>query len=320
MDNLYLLIKYHQKEVSADEKILVENWLSESDEHQKEYEQYIEIWSASQKVKVLENINTELEWKQITSKAKVKQLPQNRTFGFWLRIAAVLVLMFGSYWFLQDKLLEPKYLLVQNESKDQIKVVKLADGTKVTLNYQANLHYPKHFKRKSRNVKLEGNAFFNVAKNKEKPFTIETSKSLVEVLGTSFDVQADQNKTIVTVATGKVRVSNKLNESVFEEIIPNEQAIHEGDEVQKSKVEVDNYFSWRTGAFSFKNHSLIEVMNILERRFHFEYQFKNDNLMSRELTADFSGESLDEIIEIIQLSCQVRINLKSNQLIISENE
>lgn len=115
-------------------------------------------------------------------------------------------------------------------------------------------------------------------------------------------------------------MSNKLNENVFVELIPNEQAIHEGDEVQKSKVEIDNYLSWRTGAFSFKNHTLIEVMNILERRFHFEYQFENEELMSRELTSDFNGESLDDIIEIIQLSCQVRINLKSNQLIISENE
>lgn len=197
MDKLYLLIKYHQKEATADEKMLVENWLSESDEHQKHYEQYVEIWSASRKVKVIENIDMELEWKQIASKAKVRQLPQNKTFGFWLRIAAVLVMMFGSYWFLQDKNLEPKYSLVQNDSKDQIKVVRLEDGTKVSLNYQAKLYYPKHFKRKSRNVKLEGNAFFNVAKNKEKPFTIETSKSLVQVLGTSFDVQADQNKTAV---------------------------------------------------------------------------------------------------------------------------
>ncbi len=320
MDNLYLLIKYYQKKVNADEKLLVENWLSESGSNQKKYEQYIEIWNASNKVKALKNISYEAEWEQIKSKAKIKRISFKKTYGFWLRIAAVIALMLGSYWILQDKLFEQKYLMVQNDSRDELKVITLEDGTKVTLNYQANLYYPKRFKKKSREVKLEGNAFFSVAKNKEKPFSIETEMTLIEVLGTSFDVRAGQKKTAVTVATGKVRVSNKSNKNVFVELIPNEQAIHEGDEIQKNKVKGDNYFSWKTGTFRFKDHSLTEVMEILERRFHFNHHFENEDLKLRELTADLNGETLDDIIEIIQISCQVRINLKSNQLIISENE
>lgn len=320
MDNLYLLIKYYQKRVNADEKLLVENWLSESGSNQKKYEQYIEIWNASNKVKTLKNISYEAEWKRIVNNAKVKRVPFNKSYRLWMRIAAVILLMIGSYWILQDKLFEQKYLMVQNESKDNLKTVTLEDGTKVTLNYQANLYYPKHFKKKNRKVKLGGNAFFNVYKNKEKPFFIETEMSLIEVLGTSFDVQAGQKKTAVTVANGKVRVSNKSDKNVFVELIPNEQAIHEGDEIQKNKVKGDNYFSWKTGAFRFKDHSLTEVMEVLERRFHFNYHFENEDLKLRELTANFNGETLDDIIEIIQISCQVRINLKSNQLIISENE
>ncbi len=320
MDNLYLLIKYYQKRVNADEKLLVENWLSESGSNQKKYEQYIEVWKTSEKVKILKNINYEDEWKKITNKTKIKQVSFSKTYGFWLRVAAVIVFMVGSYWILQDKLFEQKYLMVQNDSRDELKVITLEDGTKVTLNYRANLYYPKHFKKKYRNVKLEGNAFFNVTKNEKKAFSIETDLTLIKVLGTSFDVRADKKKTAVTVATGKVRVSDKSDKNVFVELIPNEQAIHEGDEVQKNKVKGDNYFSWKTGTFRFKDHSLTEVMEILERRFHFNYHFENEDLKLRELTADFNGETLDDIIEIIQLSCQVRINLKSNQLIISENE
>ncbi len=320
MDNLYLLIKYYQKRVNADEKLLIENWLSESDSNKKKYEQYIEVWNASNKVKFLKNINYESEWEYIINKAKVKRISLKKTYGFWLRIAAVIAFMLGSYWILQDKLFEQKYLMVQNDSKDELKLVTLEDGTKVTLNYQANFYYPKHFKKKNRKVKLEGNAFFSVAKNKEKPFSIETEMTLIEVLGTSFDVQADQKKTIVTVATGKVRVFNKSDKNIFVELIPNEQAIQEGDEIQKNLIYGENYFGSKTGSFRFKDHSLIEVMNILERRFHFNYHFENEDLKLRELTADFNGETLDDIIEIIQLSCQVRINLKSNQLIISENE
>ncbi|MCG8696605.1 MAG: FecR family protein, partial [Bacteroidales bacterium] len=266
MDNYYLLIKYHQNELNADEITLVENWLSESDENKKKYEQYIHVWRASQNVKVLDNLDIDSDWKLITNKASVKQLPLNRTLGYMLRIAAVLMLIFGSYWFLQEKILSPNYLMVQNESIDKLKTITLPDGTKVTLNYQANLHYPKHFRKKTRDVKLEGNAFFEVAKNKNKAFVIETDKSLVEVLGTSFDIQAKQNKTIVTVASGKVRVSNKIKERIYVELTPNEQAIHEGEKVYKHNVQVDNFLSWKTGIFRFKNHSLNEVMEILERR------------------------------------------------------
>lgn len=320
MENYYLLIKYYQNEANSEEKREVENWLSESDENQNLYDQFVLVWRSSEKAKVLDTINTDYEWQKVVRNSRIKHLPMYKQSSFFIHVAAILILFMGVYWLMQDKIMQPKYLLVKNESINSIKTVTLEDGTKISLNYEASLYYPNHFKRKSRNVKLEGNAFFNVAKNKDKPFTIETNLSVVRVLGTTFDVQANKEKTIVTVATGKVRVSDKSNKKAFVELIKSEQVIHDGEKLTKSNVQLDNYLSWKTGTFRFNNHSLIEVMNILERRFHFNYHFEKDDLKSSELTADFNGETLDDIVEIIQLSCQVKINLKSNQLIISEYE
>lgn len=320
MDNLYLLIKYYQKQANTSEKELVEDWLSESEENRTQYQQQIQVWKASEKVKILENVDLESDWKLISKRAKVKPPSVHNVYSLFLRIAAALILIFASYWFLHNKFTEEKYVQVQNMNKNQVRVVTLADGSRISLNYLANLHYLEHFGAKSRKVKLEGSAFFEVAKNKEKPFTIETKLSEVRVLGTSFDVQAEQTQTVVTVATGKVRVTDKIDENEFVDLLPNEQAIHKGKEMQKHVVEIGNYLSWKTGVFSFSNHSLAEAMEILKKRFHFEYHFEKDDLMTREITADFGNEPLSNIIEIIQLSCQVKINFKSNRLIISENE
>lgn len=320
MDNLYLLIKYYQKEVNADEKSEVQNWLSESDDNRIKYEQYIMVWKTSEKVKLIQNIDYKSDWEKITRKAGVKQKPLHKLFGVWTRIAAVLIVAIGLLWIFKYNDSEVEYIIVKNESKEKIKLITLNDGTKVTMNYGAELRYPVVFSKECRDVDLAGNAFFEVTKNNDKPFIVKTSLSEIKVLGTSFDVESDKMKTVVTLLTGKVRVSDILNDDDFVELNPNEQAIHLGTEINKKSVHTENIIGWKTGVFRFNNHSLIEVMRILERRFHFQYHFKSNELETMELTADFNGETLDDIIKIIQLSCQVKIENNLNQLIIRKDE
>ncbi len=320
MDNQYLIIKYYKKEVNEDEKCEVENWLAKSDSKTKEYEQYVSIWEAAQQSKLLNNVNIEYDWNLILSKADIKPKFLNKVITYGLRIAAVFLLAFGIYWTSQNTILKPEYQYVQNEWANKVKTVTLEDGTIVSLNYKAGLYYPKHFSQKARKVKLEGNAFFNVARNESKPFRVETPISMVQVLGTTFDVDATNNKTMVTVTSGKVKVENKSEQSIFVELLPNEQAIQSVNTLDKNTVASENFIGWKTGKYLFKNESLLEVITLLERRFHFAYQFTSNELKTRELTAEFNGENLNDIIKIIQLSCQVRINLESNKLTISKNE
>ena len=244
----------------------------------------------------------------------------HRSIRVGLRVAAVLVIALGVYWFSGDNVFNTKYQYVQNDWKDKVKIITLEDGTTVSLNYMAGLYYPKHFNHNKRKIKLEGNAFFDVARDESKPFVVETPLSMVQVLGTSFNVDAESHKTIVTVASGKVKVANKIDQNSGVVLLPDEQAIQDGDSWHKKQVVSRNFIGWKTGNYIFENTSLSEVMNLLEKRFHFSTHFSDNKLKSRELTAEFNKQSLKDIIEIIQLSCQVRINLESNKLTISKYE
>ncbi|MDQ2180453.1 FecR family protein [Marinifilum sp. D714] len=320
MDNQYRLIKYHQKKLNESENREVEKWLAESESNEKEYEQYVSLWLAAKQSKVLHNLNMDHDWNLILRIANGKPKLLNKAITYALRIAAILVIAFGVYWFSDYTIFKPEYQYVKNEWKNKVKTITLDDGSTVSLNYMASLHYPKHFSRKERKIKLQGNAFFNVARNEAKPFRVETPISMVQVLGTSFDVDASVNKSMVTVTSGKVKVSNKADQNSFVELLPNEQAIQNGNSLQKNTVSAQNFIGWKTGKYLFKNESLLQVMTLLERRFHFSFHFADRELKLRELTAEFNGENLNDIIEIIQLSCQVRINLESNNLTISKNE
>ena len=320
MDNQYRLIKYHKNELSENEKHEIENWLSQSKSNRKEFEQYVSIWHAAQQSKVLHSLNLNLEWNQILHKTEYKSKMRTNAISYALRIAAVLIISFGVYWFSDYTFFKPQYQYVKNEWKNKVKTVTLEDGTIVALNFNAGVYYPKHFNRKERKIKLKGNAFFDVVRNESKPFLVETPMSLVKVLGTSFDVDAESNKTIVSVTSGKVKVSNKVDQNIFVELLPNEQAIQNDNNLKKYTVSAQNFIGWKTGRYLFENKSLFDVITLLERQFHFSFHFMDNELKKQKLTAEFNGENLNDIIEIIQLSCQVRINLESNKLTICKNE
>ncbi|TKG95597.1 FecR family protein [Puteibacter caeruleilacunae] len=320
MDNQYQLIKHYQNKLSENEKYKVEGWLKESTNNQEEYEYCVIIWEAAQQSKPLQKLNIEHDWNLILSKANRKPKRLNKIIKYGLQIAAVFLIIFGAYWFSNNTIYKSEYQYVQNEWRNKVKTITLVDGSTVSLNYKAGLYYPKRFNGHERKIKLEGNAFFNVARNKSKPFRVETPISMVQVLGTSFNVDATNNKTIVTVKSGKVQVTNKIDDTSNVKLLPNEQGIQDRNGIYKKHISTQNYIGWKTGKYSFENESLLEVITLLEKRFHFSFLFLDNDLKTRELTAEFNGENLKDIIEIIQLSCQVRINLESNKLTISKNE
>ena len=101
-------------------------------------------------------------------------------------------------------------------SADKIKEVLLPDGSQITLNQNATIKYPKEFSDNNRTVEFTGEAFFDIAKNTAKPFIIKTNKAEVTVLGTSFNILADEKDNItVTVKTGKVKLSKNKTENII---------------------------------------------------------------------------------------------------------
>ncbi|WPV00892.1 FecR domain-containing protein [Mucilaginibacter sp. cycad4] len=181
----------------------------------------------------------------------------------------------------------------------------LADGTKIWLNAGSKLIYPETFRGEKREIKLEGEAFLDVAHDPEKAFIIHTGQVRTQVLGTSFNIKAYTNERFikVDVLSGKVGVVTPAGKakSITTFLTPAEEVVFNKDglSVTKNKqVDVNALSSWKDGELVFKNMALTEVLNTINR--HFNVTVKADvNLVRCSITANFTNVSLENIMKII---------------------
>ena len=176
----------------------------------------------------------------------------------------------------------------------------LADGTKVWLNADSELHYPTRFGG-IREVELHGEAYFEVAKDDAKSFIVRTENCEVSVLGTHFNVSAYNGEPVfTTLAEGSVQV-NSGDQSV--RLRPNEQAIVEKDDhsIHTREVEAARYIAWVNGRFVFRNTPLEDVVKQMERWYDVNIQFAADSLAAKRMAGVvYRNERLEFAIRTIE--------------------
>ena len=176
----------------------------------------------------------------------------------------------------------------------------LADGTKVWLNADSELHYPTRFGG-IREVELHGEAYFEVAKDDAKSFIVRTENCEVSVLGTHFNVSAYNGEPVfTTLAEGSVQV-NSGDQSV--RLRPNEQAIVEKDDhsIHTQEVEAVRYIAWVNGRFVFRNTPLEDVVKQMERWYDVNIQFAADSLAAKRMAGVvYRNERLEFAIRTIE--------------------
>lgn len=145
--------------------------------------------------------------------------------------------------------------------------VELSDGTLVQLNSQSSLEFPTHFLNRERRVKLQGEAYFDVAKNKERPFIINAADKMgIQVLGTSFNVSTYANKVFTTLIEGSVLVNNLSQNQMMAVIKPGETAsMGNTGQIQIENTDLEKAVAWKNGLFNFNNSTVAEVADELER-------------------------------------------------------
>ena len=156
-------------------------------------------------------------------------------------------------------------------------LITLSDGTRVHLNAETRLTYPVCFSSKERIVQIEGEAYFDVAPDKEHPFIVKTSHTSVRVTGTSFNVRAyaDEDTESTTLISGTVRI-NSGNEEF--ELVPNQHYTYNKNTGTNTvaNVNTDVYTSWESGSFIFLNVPLENVMSYLSKWYGFQYSFEDE--------------------------------------------
>lgn len=235
-----------------------------------------------------------------------KRLPRLRRHTLSLRITAaaaavaVLCLMgWSAYYMFAPIPLQTISTLADTRS------ITLPDQTVIVLNRYSSLTYPERFRGKDRQVKLKGEAYFEVSKDARHPFKVEAEDVMVQVLGTHFNVEAYPEDTQVkaTLLEGSVAVS--LIGQTEERLVlsPNESAIYNKEMKSltlQTETDAAEEIVWQNGTLLFKSVPLQEIARQLSNAFHTDIRIESADLQNYRMTASFSdGETLDEILSLL---------------------
>lgn len=321
--------KYFNEELSSTERLQFLHEVDSNETLKKQFAEYQNLYA-------LLNISPQIENRKI-GKQKYDRFvyqKQNRILRkLWLsRIgyaAAILILVVSSslltLWYTQDE----EVVFVANEMNTlytpagQRACLVLQDGTEVWLNAKSKLIYPAQFTGKERRVKVEGEAFFNVAKDSVKPFIVSALDVDMKVLGTQFNVYCypDAGYVETSLVEGSVRVffSGKEKEGVL--LKPDQQVTAANGKMVVKPIRLNDHFLWRDGVYAFEDEPLINILKKLELYYDVKIIVEDTSLFKETYTGKFrQRDSLDDIFKILQQirSFKIRKNVDNNIITLSK--
>lgn len=274
-----LLKKYLNNKASDEEKNIVDDWIGHK---QSEYYTAQNI----DPMKFKDKLKAKIDHKIVQN--KYRRINVTVFASFLLVVLCTLSIQYY-YGEINANNKQENYLI--NVPKGEKMRINLVDGSIVWLNAESRLEYPKIFDKKMRRVKLlSGEAFFDIATDKARPFIVETNTSQTQVLGTTFNVQVGKSdKAVITLVKGAVRVSAKNAGTTAREIDlkPNEQAVLEKNGLPLKKVvNVSHIIGWNR--LYFNNQPLQEAVKVLMKAYGIQIVLKDEDLYDIKFSASFS--------------------------------
>lgn len=262
-------------------------------------------------------------------------------------VAFVIVSLVGVYLFLQRQSPMETQWVELVAQRGELKEVTLSDGTEVHLNSNSTLRYPLRFEEGNRQVQLLGEAFFNVKKDKNAPFLIQTDKMDIQVLGTTLNVRAYPGDRIAETAllTGSVQIISKSNPEEVVVLKPNQKYTEHYDSSIKQKIKDDTdddppeiapyavrhqvteinsgilqdipqETEWMLQRLTIRDETLEEIAVELERRYDVKIHFQNPAVGKQRYSASFENEELDNLLKALQLVTPFKYRKEVNGAII----
>jgi transmembrane sensor len=325
-----LTAKYFAGEANENEQDKLHEWEKEGPEHEHELGRLDNAWTLSGTEKILFKINEDNAWtnvrSRIESKEKEDSAEKNQRIltSRFARMAAgflLLAAIAAGLYMITGKLHSPSgHVSVLNEETSTL-TINLSDGSIVSLNKGARLEYSEKLNRNLREVSLSGEAFFEVKPDALKPFIVHTQNASIKVVGTSFNVSANNQsgEVKVVVETGKVELQpayHGAQKIILEK--GNFGSYHNNDsKVVKGKNADINYLSWKTHLIRFDDTPLQEVTSVLTRTYHSEINLSGEELKKCKFTGTFSDESLDTVIKVLQTAFSLKIDTRDKKILLS---
>jgi ferric-dicitrate binding protein FerR (iron transport regulator) len=307
----HLILSYFTGKLSAEERHDLEVWRNESDENRKIFDDFQLIWKTTGDNAPSIDFHSDQEWEKFASSAFQRKEGANRRTLFqepWLKIAATILLLCVSSFVVFQIFFKTESFVIQ--TAENVKHTVLPDGSNVWLNAQSRLTYEDDFDNK-RTVTLQGEAFFDVKKDSQHPFTIHAPDAEVKVLGTSFNVRAHEKETLteVFVVTGKVSVkADDVDENIL--LTPGMTGVLSRNNHQLSSNTNDdvNRLAWKSRELVFRKAPLRTVIKTMSSYFRKEFRVGNDELLNCRFTGSFEDPSIDEVLESIDLALDLKAN------------
>lgn len=209
-------------------------------------------------------------------------------------------------------------LSMRNYDRDNTLVKTLEDGSTVYLGTSSFLFYPERFAADSRKVEMQGNALFDIARNPQKPFRIETGKVTVEVLGTAFNIQSDGKKTfLLNVLRGKVKLTQKTSgESII--VLAGEEAKMVDSHWVKSRSDNRDLLLSFVKNMRFKDEPLDKIVNVINQYSIRKIALKTEAIKSRKLNVRFYNNDVDGITKVISMALHLKREVTPDSIFISQ--
>ncbi|WP_298551622.1 FecR domain-containing protein [uncultured Parabacteroides sp.] len=327
-----IIIRYLDGSAELEEKTLLLRWLKQSDHNRDDFTATRDLWlscnvAAGNELevdialgKLKDRILRERGRMERESRTKRKRLS---VVLRWTRVAAVLLLLLGiGYGIGSWREHSAPDLIVQNQlitAKGSKGRFTLPDGSVVWLNSETKLTYPNQFAGDRRFVSLEGEAYFEVAKDAKKPFVVQAGEVDVEVLGTCFDLDSYSSGEFVEIAllNGSVKISGKaVKEPVC--LKPNElfryRKADQAASVEEAKAGL--YADWIKDRLVFDNDSLTDILISMEGRYNMDIECPKQFAASTRLSFTIRQESIEEVMEAMSQIAPIKYEIKGNKVYI----
>lgn len=333
-----LLARYMDGECTSQGRKKIEEWTRADSENQEKLQQFQRIWNTSaQNRDILQNLfDADEQWDELLMRLGDEKVRHDSTFQSSsihsmtqkvVRIAAIFlvagligVLAYQNWYQPKPEVQEPVLREISTANAQRANLT-LADGTEVMLNAGSTVKFPDQFEADIREVFLEGEAYFEVVRNTDKPFVVHSRGAVIKVLGTSFSVRSypEDGQVRVVVQEGRVLLEPEdATESTQRTFVFAEQlGRYDLDEKKMETAQIDDmqlYLSWREGYLKFREAPVSRVARELERRYGVEVTFSDDEIKGKSLTAFLKSRSIKNVLDVIAMSLNVEYRLDENNV------
>jgi len=289
----------------------VKQWLAD-DANLAYYNQLKKIWDDSRQLALASTVDESRAWQKFHQ--RIHPAPVRRASFGWMRIAASVIIVLGigilGYWIFNDRTNEMTVVAQQ-----MVVIDTLPDNSVVTVNKGSSISYLSKFKGETRQVSLKGEAFFNVTPNKKKPFIISVNDVQITVVGTSFNVKTVNGNTDVVVETGIVKVT-RAGKTV--ELKANEEVVVNAKDsaLTKEKVSDQLYKYYRTKEFICDDTPLWKLVEVINEAYNSHVVIGDPALKDMGITTTFNNESLEQVLNVISLTLNIKIIKEGDTIIL----